>query len=231
MRKTKLTILMLLAVIAPLLAQTSDIPASDVPTSDISTPNMQAPVHADSTAHNHRAAEPTAGEWRPDPLRAVWMGLIIPGYGQIYNRSYWKLPIVYGGLMGCAYAISWTNGRYESYKEAYRDISTDTELSTDPTRSYNAVLPNGYTIASMGGRTTYTRYLQNQQNSARRFRDISIVATVVVYALSLIDAYVDAQLFDFDISEDLSVGITPEVYHDPLLDNRRSTQLNLAIRF
>ena len=57
------------------------------------------------------------------------------------------------------------------------------------------------------------------------------MATVVVYALSLIDAYVDAQLFDFDISEDLSVGITPEIYHDPLLDNRRSTQLNLAIRF
>lgn len=169
--------------------------------------------------------------WKPDPLRAVWMGVIIPGYGQIYNRSYWKLPIVYGGLMGCAYAISWTNTRYNNYKQAYRDIVNDNELSTDPTRSYNLLIPEGYTIERLGGKSQYTTILQNQQNNYRRNRDISIVATVVVYALTLIDAYVDAQLYDFDISEELSLDVAPQIYHDPLRQNQRSTELNFALRF
>ena len=68
--------------------------------------------------------------WKPDAMRAVWMGAIIPGYGQIYNRSYWKLPIVYGAFFGCAYAITWTNGMYTDYKTAYRDILTDRDNGT-----------------------------------------------------------------------------------------------------
>ena len=55
--------------------------------------------------------------WKPDPMRAVWLGAVVPGLGQIYNRSYWKLPIVYGGFMGCIYAITWTNGQYGKKKE------------------------------------------------------------------------------------------------------------------
>ena len=60
--------------------------------------------------------------WKPDPMRAVWLGTIVPGLGQIYNRSYWKLPIVYGGFMGCIFAITYTSNMYEGYKTAYRDI-------------------------------------------------------------------------------------------------------------
>ena len=68
--------------------------------------------------------------WKPDPMRAVWLGAVVPGLGQIYNRSYWKLPIVYGGFMGCIYAITWTNGQYEGYKSAYRDIYYDIQNGT-----------------------------------------------------------------------------------------------------
>jgi len=175
-----------------------------------------------------------ANEWKPDPLRAVWMGAIIPGYGQIYNRSYWKLPIVYGVFMGCAYAITWTNGIYTDDKTAYRDIVTDPYYDpVDPTKSYVAILPKGYSIdpgtgkaGSMGGKAKYTTHLQNNMNSYRRYRDISIVATVVAYALSLIDAYVDAQLYDFDISPNLSMNVTPEVTRDPF--NNRNTELKVA---
>lgn len=167
--------------------------------------------------------------WKPDPMKAVWMGAIIPGYGQIYNRSYWKLPIVYGAFMGCIYAITVNNTSYTDYKQAYRDIATDLEISPDPSRSYNAVLPKGYTVDMMGGKDAYTTYLQKQQNSYRRYRDLSIVGTVVVYALSLIDAYVDAQLFDFDISTDLSMNVSPQLQQD-LLHNR-SAELHLAIKF
>lgn len=180
----------------------------------------------DTVAHQHVASE----AWHPDPNRAVWLGAIVPGLGQIYNRSYWKLPIVYGGLMGCAYAITLNQNKYQEYKLAYCDILADApSLSADPLRSYNAILPRGYTIQSMGGQDKYTQFLSNNQNKYRRYRDISILATVVVYALSLIDAYVDAQLFDFDISPDLSLNVEPQIYQD--MQCQRSAEVKLAITF
>ena len=169
--------------------------------------------------------------WKPDAMRAVWMGAIIPGYGQIYNRSYWKLPIVYGAFFGCAYAITWTNGMYTDYKTAYRDILTDRDNGTrseDPDKSYIAILPEGYTISRVGGFDKWTTTLSNQQNRYRRYRDLSIVAAVAVYALSLIDAYVDAQLFDYDISDDLSLQLDPTLNHDPF---GTSAELHLAFNF
>lgn len=166
---------------------------------------------------------------KPNAQRAVWLGAILPGAGQIYNQSYWKLPIVYGAFIGCGYAIGFNNTRYSSYKQAYRDILSDEVLSTDPLRSYNAILPEGYTVDRMGGRATYTQTLQRYQNNFRRYRDLSIVATVVVYALSLVDAFVDAQLFDFDISPDLSLQIEPQIYQD--IRNERSAEVKLAITF
>lgn len=173
----------------------------------------------------------TIDGWRPDPLRAVWMGTLVPGLGQIYNRSYWKLPIVYGGFMGCTYALLWNNTMYEDYKLAYRDIYTDKQQgkvdTKDPTKSYNAILPKGYTIERMGGVDSYTNTLNNKQNLYRRYRDISIVAMVAVYALSIIDAYVDAQLFDFDISPDLSFNVEPQIYQD--LQRHRSAEIRLAL--
>ena len=188
----------------------------------------------DSSAVAIAMADKTASDslqlWAPDPNRATWLAVIVPGLGQIYNRSYWKLPVVYGAFMGCAYAISWNARMYTDYKEAYRDILTDTELSSDPARSYNAILPPGYTIESMGGRTQYTSTLNSRQNRYRRYRDISIAATIGVYILSIIDAYVDAQLFDFDISPDLSLDVTPQLYQDPFRDNK-SAEIKLAFTF
>lgn len=170
--------------------------------------------------------------WKPNPGRAVWLGAVVPGLGQIYNRSYWKLPIVYGGFMGCIYAITWTSNQYDSYKTAYRDIYYDMQngtLTDDPIKSYNAILPEGYTISSMGGAQTYQNRLKTWQNAALRQRDLSILVTVLVYALSLVDAYVDAQLFDFDISNDLSLDITPQLYYD--MHHQRTAEVKLAIRF
>lgn len=169
---------------------------------------------------------------KPDALRAVWLGAIVPGLGQIYNGSYWKLPIVYGGLMGCGYAISLNQSHYESYKEAYRDLYNDSQsglVSGDPSKTYNAILPDGYDIERMGGVSRYVSTLQNWQSTYRRYRDLSIVVTIAIYALSLVDAYVDAQLFDFDISPDLTLNIEPQIYYD--LQHQRTTELKLAIQF
>lgn len=187
-------------------------------------------VHADSTPLTQKEMDRLF--WKPDPLRAVWLGAIVPGLGQIYNRSYWKVPIVYGGFMGCVYAITWTSGQYESYKNAYRDIYFDIrdgKVTNDPSKSYIAILPEGYTIDRMGGASAYQNRLKEWQNKMHRNRDLAIAITAIVYALTLIDAYVDAQLFDFDISTDLSLNVSPQLYYD--LQNQRSAEVKLAISF
>ncbi len=151
--------------------------------------------------------------FKPDPVKVVWMGAIIPGYGQIMNRKFWKLPLVYGGFLGCAYALTWNGTKYQSYKTAYRDISDN-----DPgTNSFLEILPRGYTIDSpgIGGINTFTNTLKQKQETFRRYRDLSIIATVGYYALTLVDAYVDAQLYDFDISPDLSLRFQPAVLENP----------------
>lgn len=171
--------------------------------------------------------------WKPDPVKAVWMGTLFPGLGQIYNRSYWKLPIVYGGLMGCTYAIIYTDNQYQSYKEAYRSIYYDIQhssVSNSPDKPYIAILPDGYTIDRMGGVSAYQKRLYEWQNTTRRYRDLSIAATVIVYALTLVDAYVDAQLFDFDISPDLTLNVNPQLHYDEM-QHKHTAEVKLAIAF
>lgn len=68
--------------------------------------------------------------WKPNVKKAMWMAIVIPGGGQIYNRKYWKLPIVYGGFVGCAYALRWNGQMYSDYDRAYRDMIDD-DPSTD----------------------------------------------------------------------------------------------------
>lgn len=157
--------------------------------------------------------------FKPDPIKSVWMGAIIPGYGQILNKKFWKLPLVYGGFLGCAYALAWNGSKYQSYKTAYRDI-TDTDPATN---SHLEILPTGYTIDSpgIGGINTFTNTLKQRQEAFRRYRDLSIIATVGYYALTLVDAYVDAQLYDFDISPDLSLRFQPTLLQNSF--GRRNT--------
>ncbi len=143
--------------------------------------------------------------YRPNPSKIVWMGAVVPGWGQILNRKYWKLPIVYGGLLGCYYAYSWNASRYNSYHTAYLDI-----IDSDPTtNSFLDILPEGYTLESIGGTSRYTTILKTGQDQFRRQRDLSVIVSVAFYALTLVDAFVDAQLYGFDISPDLSLEIKP----------------------
>lgn len=180
------------------------------------------------------AQQDSTSTWfqKPDAGKAVWLGVIFPGAGQIYNKSYWKLPIVYGAFMGCGYAVSMMQNRYSGYKTAYLDLYKDVQagtVGTDASKSYIAVMPDGYDMDRVGGASTWMNTLQSRQNTYRRYRDYSILATVVVYALSLIDAYVDAQLFDFDISPDLTLNVEPQIYYD--LQHQQSAELKLAIQF
>ena len=147
--------------------------------------------------------------WRPDPKRAMWLALVIPGGGQIYNRKYWKLPIVYGGFIGCLYAMNWNNTMYKDYSQAYLDL-----MDNDPgTQSYNQFLHLGMQITS-ANEDRYKDIFKKRKDKFRRWRDLSFFVMVGVYALSVIDAYVDAELSVFDISDDLSLRVEPTIINN-----------------
>ena len=144
-------------------------------------------------------------KFTPNPQRALWLALVCPGAGQIYNRKYWKLPILYGGLLGCTYAFLWNQQMYKDYSQAYLDI-----MDNDPnTKSYLDLLPPNYDIT--GKEDQFKKIFKNKKDFYRRYRDLSIFSFIGVYLLSVVDAYVDAQLSVFDISKDLSLRIVPAV--------------------
>lgn len=143
--------------------------------------------------------------FNPDPKRALWLALVLPGAGQIYNRKYWKLPIIYGGFLGCTYALLWNQQMYKDYSQAYLDIMDD-----DPnTASYLDMLPPRYDIT--GKEERFKTIFKNRKNRYRRYRDLSAFTFIGVYLISVIDAYVDAQLSHFDITPDLSLQVEPAV--------------------
>ena len=167
--------------------------------------------------------------WRPNAKRAMWLAIVLPGAGQIYNRKYWKLPFVYGGFVGCAYAMRWNNQMFRDYSQAYMDIMDD-----DPnTQSYNQFLHLGAKIDS-SNIDRYQRLFKNRKDKFRRWRDLSFFCLVGVYAISIIDAYVDASLSEFDISKDLSLRVEPTIINrsngmqtNPLRDNSLGVSCSL----
>ena len=167
--------------------------------------------------------------WRPNPKRAMWLAIVLPGAGQIYNRKYWKLPIVYGGFIGCLYAATWNNQMYHDYSQAYMDIMDD----NPQTQSYNQFLHLGATIDD-SNIDAYKNLFKRRKDYYRRYRDMSIFIMIGVYALSVIDAYVDASLSEFDISDDLSLRIQPSVINSGMsanpLDNA-AMGINCALTF
>jgi hypothetical protein len=152
-----------------------------------------------------------AKKWMPNPNTATWLALVIPGGGQIYNRKYWKLPIIYGGFAGCAYALTWNGNMYRDYANAYKDAANDNWTSSN----IIDLLPAGYT--DRVSHTQITDILRRRKDMYRRYRDMSIFAFIGVYLISVIDAYVDAELSNFDISPDLSMRIEPAVIDNNIL--------------
>ena len=142
--------------------------------------------------------------FNPEPSRAVWLSALFPGLGQIYNRRYWKLPIVVGGFMGITYALTWNNRMLTDYSQAYRD-ATDNDPNT---KSYMDFFPKN-TKESDLDMTYVTNVLKTRKDFYRRNRDLSIICMVGMYLLCMLDAYVDASLSHFDVTPDLSMDVTP----------------------
>ena len=167
----------------------------------------------------------------PDPMKAVWYAALVPGGGQIYNRKYWKLPIIYGGYLGLTYAVSWNQRYYKGYSNAYRDL-----VENSPNKSYLDYVRPGFDLENSSNRTWLESALKRKKDAFRRQRDLSVICMVGLYLLSMVDAYVDASLYHFDISPDISMKVQPTIVEpDPFRQyydgKNASLGLQCAIKF
>lgn len=161
----------------------------------------------------------------PSPTRAVWLSALFPGLGQVYNRRYWKIPIVIGAFMGIGYGTSWNNGQLQDYSQAYRDL-----MDNDPsTKSYMNFFPSTTKEEDLD-KTWLTNTMRTRRDFYRRNRDLCIICLVGMYLLCMVDAYVDASLAHFDISPDLSIDWSPAMIVNPT-DKKVSLGLNWAFNF
>jgi hypothetical protein len=147
------------------------------------------------------------------PKLATLMSAVVPGLGQAYNRKYWKIPIIYGGIGVCYYFFKDYDNYFRDFKNAYI-AETDTDHTTiNP-------YPN----------------LREQQlkvyiTDARRYRDLNAFLMVLVYALNVVDACVDAHLYKFDVGDDLSLKFQPRIDYMPLVNRKPMSGLSLTLTF
>ncbi len=156
--------------------------------------------------------------------KATTLAMICPGAGQIYNKSYWKLPFVVGGFATMIYVIDWNSRGYTRFKKAYA-LRYDYDLNPD---NY----PDG-SADEFGGRYSAS-YLKSLRKSYRRNRDLCIIMTAGLYVLQIIDAHVDAHLRDYDISDDLSMNIEPLIQsnYSPTKNSNVGTYgFNMSVTF
>ena len=179
----------------------------------------EQPVPTDSL---QKAIDPK--RWVPNPTKATWLALVIPGGGQIYNRKYWKLPIFYGGFAGCAYALTWNSKMYKDYSAAYKDAVNGNFNSSTITD----LLPPNYNYTE----SQLTETLRKRKDTFRRYRDLSIFAFIGVYLLSVVDAYVDAELSNFDITPDLSMKVEPAIINSQMTgSSNKNVGVQCSFRF
>ena len=133
--------------------------------------------------------------------KATTLACIFPGAGQIYNKSYWKVPFVVGGFAAMIYCIDWNNRGYQRFKKAYRLLN---EYEQNPDK-----FPDGPTDEFHGRYSA--DYIRNLRNNFRRNRDLCIIISAGLYVLQIVDAHVDAHLKDYDISDDLTMNLEPKV--------------------
>jgi hypothetical protein len=138
------------------------------------------------------------------PTKALMLGLIVPGGGQLYNKKYWKLPILYAGIGAAAYFWISNQSGHSEFKKKY---ALEYELlEANP----------AHNIAYYSDRTDYfyssINQLSSERDNFRRYRDLAVAGSIAFYVLSLLDAYVDAHLSNFDLSPNLSVSVNPLLY-------------------
>jgi hypothetical protein len=170
-------------------------------------------------------------KFQPEPLRATMLAVAFPGLGQIYNRKYWKIPIVYLGFGGLIYSVGFNSSHYNTYMSAYQDF-TD---AIPETNSFLKLIPSTVDPASYDP-VLHPESYQNYKDQIlrfvdyyRRYRDLSYIGIAGWYLFSILDANVDASLFNFDVSKNLDIAVFPVLLSTP--GGFVGTGLNLKMTF
>lgn len=199
----KKAVYILLFAFVSLLGGSFSAAAAEVSDSLLTTDNGDVFVLVDTAGGIPTQLPVLESPFRPDPAKATWYALVCPGLGQIYNRSYWKVPVLYGGVATLSYLILWNGRMYNDYKNAYHDL-----MDTDPTtNSYLQLVPS----ADRYGADWMQSALKKRRDMYRRYRDLSIFGMCALYVVSVLDAFVDAHLYDFSVTDDLSLRVEPVV--------------------
>lgn len=147
------------------------------------------------------------------PKKASIYSALFPGLGQIYNKKYWKLPIIYGGFAGLIYGFSWNNNLYNEYFEAFRTISqysSPVQITPEDKEFLDDFINNP--SIDLNNQTHFdhiSRQLASGKDFYRRNRDLTIIVMALLHVLNIVDASVDAHFFDYDISNDISMNFEP----------------------
>lgn len=160
------------------------------------------------------------------PHKATVYSALLPGLGQIYNRKYWKVPILYAGIGVTVYAIGWNTGQYNDYKDGYIDFSKYLEYKNqaegdgiiEPTlkRYEKLVRDVDFENTSAADDNWYKTRFKNGKDKYKRDRDFSYIILFGVYVLNIIDATVDAHLTNFNINDELSMTVQPKMNYSPV---------------
>lgn len=142
------------------------------------------------------------------PSRAAFYSALLPGLGQAYNKRYWKVPLVYAALGTGVYAYNFNNTQYNRYRDAFK------------ARKAGLVTDEFYDINGDGlGPDVSDTALEDAQVRFQEDRDLSLLITIVLYALNIIDANVDAHLKQYNVSEELTIDFQPFLERDPFMMN------------
>jgi hypothetical protein len=159
------------------------------------------------------------------PRKATIYSAILPGLGQAYNKKYWKIPLIYIGFGAIGYFIDWNNDNYKFNKKAYKHL-TDDDPNTNAFMEVEAV--RYYDLDNPTHFQNFRDGLVKRQDYYRRNRDLLIISFVGFYGLNIIDASVDAHLFNFDISDDLTLNWQPSMLN---INNNLVYSFNCTINF
>jgi len=143
------------------------------------------------------------------PRRALWRGAAVPGWGQVYNRQYYKLPFVYAGLAGLGFLLKQSMSRVTLFRRANLFVIGRERAGEDGTNEYEQFADEFNRATAFFAGEPSGDQLRSQRDRFRRRRNLSLVGIGVFYALTLVDAYVSAHLLTFDIDDDLAVNVHP----------------------
>jgi hypothetical protein len=136
----------------------------------------------------------------------------MPGLGQIYNRKYWKVPVVYAGFAGVIYAIEFNSSRYNSFLRAYQDLTDAFPETTSylDLKGLQGIDPDDFDpVLNLQSHSWYKDRILRMVDYHRKYRDLSYIGIAAWYLITILDANVDASLFNYDISDNLDVEIGP----------------------